>query len=153
MAKGTLKNYNLYLKRLLDYSKLAKVVVWDKPMAKPNDDSNYLGEYLTRGRVINLESTLTQKETLAVLLHELGHFLDEMLNPEKANNKNLLSAYQKFFVNKPMTPKQKLLILECETTAWNYGKGLAKKLKIPLGDWYEKEMMCGLAEYNAIKTQ
>lgn len=149
---GNIKNYNIYLNKLLDYCKLVNVVVYDAKLKNDKDDSYFTGEYRTRGRVIKLEESLTQKETLAVLLHEIGHFIDEMFDPEKANHKNLLSAYQKFFSNKPMTHKQKLLIIDCETTAWNYGRVLAKKLKIPVGDWFEKEMMAGLAEYNSIKT-
>ncbi len=143
-----LKNYNKYLKLLLEYAKLCRVEVYENEL----EDAD--GDYYKR--VINLDKKLSQSSEIAVLLHELGHFLDEMVNPVLNERPELNRAYEIF--NDPlfmgeMTYKQRKALIACEKRAWVYGKVIAKKLKIKLGSWYDKEMRAGMSCYKAVKVR
>ena len=145
-----LRNYQKYLNKLLDQSAMWEVTVYSAAL-KSN-----LGEYVSGKRVINLEETMDQSEEIAVLLHELGHFLDDMEDPGFNNGKILLAAYGVINVkeeNAVLSRKAKALVIECERRAWAKGRVLAKKLKIPLGSWYDVEELAGIAEYSAIKLK
>lgn len=147
MRKGSIKNYDIYYNKLIDYANLCNVRVYFADL-KGTEDELDMGEYLWLSRQINLNNKLTQKETLAVLLHELGHFMDHKLNPR---SKSTEQAYNKLAEDKLLTRRQKELIVKCEKTAWEMGRGLASKLGIPLGDWFDLEMMTGLSGYHSLK--
>lgn len=147
MAKktGSIKNYTTYYNKLIAYSNLMHITIYFNTI-KENDGSFFK-------RVIYLDSTLTEKETLAVLLHELGHFIDEMINPKRYSSKRACAAYENMFVGNKLTLLQKKRIIEIEQAACNYGQVLAKKLKIKTGRWYKKEMNSKMGIYFSLKTK
>jgi hypothetical protein len=103
------------------------------------------GEYIPNRRVIALDIDLDESSEIAILLHELAHSFDDALaNPKTL--KKLDKAYSAMFKNEA-NEKQAALILECEKRAWTYGRAIAKKLRIPLGAWYDKEEKSGLEGY------
>lgn len=104
-----------------------------------------LGEFVPSLRRIVIDENLEDSTEIAVLLHELGHQFDDALKDPK-QMKKLDKAFPAFYKGKA-NKKQKKLVIECETRAWEYGKGIAKKLRIPLGKWYEQEKVEALKEY------
>lgn len=147
--KGKLKNYIDYYNKLLDYAKVCHINVFMAELYE-NQDEKDLGEYLYESRTINLNKKLTQKELIATLLHELGHFEDHKIN---GINEKVEQAYKNLNNGVLPTVNQKRLIVECEQKAWDYGESLAKKLKIPLGSWYTKEVLAGMTNYYSLKTR
>lgn len=145
---GTIKNYTTYYNKLLAYAELCGVKVYFAEL-KDNEQGKDMGEYLYKNRSINLNKKMTEKETLAVLLHELGHFMDDKINPKSRSTER---AYEKLNNNKKLTPHQRELIIRCERVAWEYGEGLAKKFKIPLGSWFYNELQAGMSNYYSLKT-
>lgn len=146
MAKktGSIKNFNVYYNKLLDYAKLMSITIY---FHKIEDQGTFFN------RTIYLDKTLNEKQILAVLLHELGHFIDEMINPKRYISKRAVQAYTLLAKNKEMTQLQKQNILIIEKAACEYGKVLAKKLKIKTGSWYKKEMDELINTYKSIKTK
>jgi uncharacterized protein with von Willebrand factor type A (vWA) domain len=88
---------------------------------------------------------LDDSTEIATLLHELGHQFDDALKDPK-KRKKYDKAYPAFYKGQA-SEKQKKLVLECEKRAWEYGKAIAKKLRIKLGKWYEHEKEQALKEY------
>lgn len=148
MRKGSIKNYDIYFNKLLDFAKLCEVKVYFTEL-KETEEEKDLGEYLYTARSINLNSSMTEKETIAILLHELGHFIDHKFNKRSLSTER---AYDRLNNNLAITPKQKELIVACERKAWEYGRGIAKMFNIPLGTWFEVEYLAGLSGYQSLKT-
>lgn len=146
-----LKNYHKYLNILLDYAKLCKVTIWTKSLK-----NEYTGEFVPSGRFINLSDDLDDSEEIATILHELGHFYDQQADEDFNNNFQLNRAYNRMHRlgdKATFTKKEKQMILECEARAWNHGRVIAKKFKIPLGSWYDAEELAGLSEYQSLKIR
>ena len=145
-----LKNYQKYLNKLLDQSAMWEVTVYSASLKAA------LGEYVSGKRVINLDENMDESEEIAVLLHELGHFMDDMEYPKLNSEKILLAAYGDIYAkeeNVVLSRKARDLVVECERRAWEKGRVVAKKLKIPLGSWYDKEELAGISEYLSIKLK
>lgn len=137
-------NYYDYKERLEQYAELCGVTIrYHTP-----DWSD--GWYYSR--IVSLANDLEQKEEIAVLLHELGHFIDHQANPKFYASKRLEGAYVKFNASLPLTRHQKALILVSERRAWKKGMGLAKQLRIPLGKYFYTEMRLGLDSYLTAPT-
>lgn len=88
-------------------------------------------------------------EELAFFLHELGHVRDDYTLGE---DKELNKAYIEFNklideTSKMVSKKHKLMVIDTEFRAWNYGIATAKQLGIRLGKWYYHEMDEGLKTY------
>lgn len=142
-----MKNYKKYLKKLNNYAETCGINVYHKELV------NTMGEFIPSKRSINLQKDMTHEETLAVFLHELGHFLDQMINPDFTNSPRLNNAYLKINnTDKKLTKIQHHYILKSEEQAWEYGRSIGNKLKIPLGQWYDREMTEGLKYYKSLKT-
>jgi uncharacterized protein GlcG (DUF336 family) len=71
--------------------------------------------------------------------------MDDALK-DPSQEKAIDKAYTAFFINKA-TKKQKEIVYECERKAWEYGKALARRLKIRLGKWYLVEQEAYLKDY------
>ncbi len=136
--------YQDYLQRLKDYADLCGIRVIYHDL--DGDDGAYYG------RTIELRDSLEDTEEVAVFLHELGHFIHESKTRYKAS-KRLNRAYDKFNRGTPLTRHQKALILVCERRAWVEGASLARQLKIPRGQWFQKEMRAGLSAYRVAKVR
>lgn len=99
----------------------------------------------TRNRV-NIEKGQEESEEIAVILHELGHFLDYTTAPEKWTTE-LDKAYRMAYADKRMSPRNRRMVLACERRAWKYGRRLARQLKISLGRWYDEHEDACLKSY------
>lgn len=103
------------------------------------------GTWFPSKRKIVLDREMDESTEIATFLHELGHSTDDYLTNPKTEKK-YDNAYRAFYKNEA-TEKQNKLVLECEKRAWFYGRGIAKKLRIPLGKWYDKEEEASLKDY------
>lgn len=138
MPNGQLKNYKKYLEKLEIYSKAVNL-----KLKYGTVDGG--GVYLASRSVIKIDDDLEEDETIATILHELGHALDDQLvtNPTAHF---LYYAYKAVYANEH-TKKQLKKVVECEIRAWNYGRVIARLLKIPLGTWYDLQQKECVAHY------
>lgn len=137
-----LRRYEDYLTKLQHYAAACDIEI--EYRLEPSD-----GLYIPSQRKVVLDKDLEPGEEIATLLHELGHMLDDALQEPDSN---LNRAYQAVYRKKP-TINQRRLVLECEQRAWDCGRGIAKKLRIPLGKWYDREMQDALQSYRDTETQ
>ncbi len=128
-----LKNYKIYFNKLLKYADMCGVKVYHDKL----EDSD--GEYNPNNRSISLLSNGGEALEIAVFLHELGHFYDQMLDPKFNFSVTLNDAYKKISENKKLTKRQRVAILKCEKNAWSHGEAIANKLGIKLGKWFYAE--------------
>lgn len=137
----TLKNYELYVKNIRLFCKSIRLRL---QFSAADGD----GAYLPARRIIRVDPELSESETIAVLLHELGHVLDDtMLN--KARFRDVTRAYTNLNQERPLTSVQRRTIIRTEERAWEYGRVVAKILGIPLGRWYDKKMAYCLKAYKS----
>jgi hypothetical protein len=133
-----LKKYDEYLEKLLTYAQACEIEVI---YTEVEGD----GQYVPTQRKITIDESLEDSTEIATLMHELGHSTDDALkDPKKL--KKIDKAYKAFYSGES-TEKQKKLVLECEEKAWFYGRGIARKLRIPLGKWYDLEQTEALKDY------
>ena len=124
-----LKNYTLYLSKIERYAKLCNIKI---TYCQCDGD----GSFSSSRRRIRIDNDLSEAKEVAVLLHELGHALDDsMPTGPKARKTN--AAYANMYDKLKVTDIQLSLIIECEQRAWNIGRAIAKKLSIRLGKWYD----------------
>lgn len=133
-----------YLGKIYQYADAVDIRIEVKASA---DD----GVYLPARRKIVIDKDLDPSEEVAILLHELGHALDDAL-AKKSMEKRVDSAYKAIYAKKP-TRKQRDFVMGCELRAWEYGRGIAKKLRIPLGKWYDRVRDESLKSYRETETQ
>lgn len=146
MSGRKLPNYDLYLNKLEDYAQACELKIeWGN-----GDEEGY---YMPTRRKIVVDPHMTDSATIATILHELGHVLDETLY-SKGLEKVMDKAYKSVYKDKSKpTRKQKARVLACERKAWQYGRGIARKLRIKLGKWYDKEEKEALLSYRQVETQ
>lgn len=96
-------------------------------------------------RAVVVDRELEESTEIAVLLHELGHSLDDALT---RNQKSHDRAYTAFYKGKA-SDTQKQLIRLCEERAWDNAEALARKLKIRLGPWFYSERKRCLRSYSS----
>jgi hypothetical protein len=140
----SLPKYDDYLQKLEHYAEASAVEIVRKEY-----DSD--GAYIPQYRTIILDKDLEESSEIAVLLHELGHQLDDAFQ-NKTIEKNLDRAYKAAY-NKTPTEAQLQLVVDCEARAWECGRAIAKKLRIKLGKWYDKEVTSAMDFYRSIKTR
>lgn len=133
-----LKKYDEYLDKIKTYAAAIEIKIERKE--EPSD-----GVYLPTRRVIRVDPDLDESEEISVLLHELGHMLDDVIF--MTDNDEINDAYSKVYVQK-LTKKQLEIVLGCEQRAWDNGRGLAKKLRIRLGKWYDIEEKSAMEDYS-----
>lgn len=140
-----LKHFDRYRRALKRYAKAINISLRYDPKAE--DD----GYYSPLKHVIKIDSELTEVETIAATLHELGHALDDAISWEgnKLLTDKIKEAYARTYSKRPANTKQRRLVLKCERAAWKYGRVIAKKLGIKLGKWYDAYMDECLKSYKA----
>jgi hypothetical protein len=138
MFGRSLKNYELYIDKLKAYAKACEISIVYR--TEPCD-----GAYIPTRREVVLDPDLEESTEVAVLLHELGHSLDDSLFTKTYDRKldRALTAAD----NGTATPEQVEMVIECEKRAWVYGRSIAKRLRIRLGKWYDKEESNNLLSY------
>lgn len=144
MVKENLKNYKKHLNKLVTLANSFGVTVEFKPEL---DD----GIYIPSKRKIRIDDDMTQTETIATLLHEIGHLLDDVANVD-VNVTSMSKAYKAVYYGRP-TKLQKVVVVNCEIRAWLIGSALAKNLKINLGSWYDVHMASALNSYLDVKCR
>jgi hypothetical protein len=98
------------------------------------------GAYVPSRRIIRVDPELSEASTIAVLLHELGHVLDDT-TIKKAKFREVERAYTRLHkAPHRLSPVHSKTIIRTERRAWEYGRVVAKILGIPIGRWYDKTM-------------
>jgi hypothetical protein len=138
MPGRTLKLHDEYLQRLELYAEASKLTVEYK-----QEDGD--GAYVPSRRLIRIDPDLNDSFQVAVFLHELGHHLDDRLVHEKYLDR-VNKAYTAFYAEKH-TKRHLKLIRETEERAWEYGRTVAKIVKIRLGKWYDDAQKLCLESY------
>lgn len=136
----TLKNHDLYMEKLLAYAYACEITIEYKEM-----DGD--GSYVPSRRKVKLDKDLPESTEVATLLHELGHSLDDNLTDKKIEL--VMDKAYKAFYKRSANKRQVEHVVECEKRAWVYGRGIAKKLRIPLGKWYDEEERTALEGYTS----
>lgn len=133
-----LKNFDLYMDKLRLYAEACELIVEYK-------DIDGDGIYLPSKRKIQLDKDLPESTEVATFLHELAHTMDDALH-DPCTEKKLDRAYKAFYKDRA-SYDQKHLVIACETRAWTYARGIAKKIRIPLGKWFYEEEEEALKSY------
>lgn len=133
-----LKRYDDYLDKLKLYAEACEITIEYKSV-----DGD--GVYVPSRRKIVLDPDLPESTEIATLLHEIGHSMDDTLI-NKRTEKVMDRAYKAFY-DQSASKKQVEKVVECEKRAWIYGRSIAKKLRIPLGKWYDYEEKSALEGY------
>jgi hypothetical protein len=128
-----LKHYGLYMRRLRAFARAQGYKIEYR-------DQDECGWHISQSRTIAIKDNMEQSEEIAVLLHELGHMEDDALKRlDPKEIKKIDRAYGAAEM-KCATRRQVEIMIECETRAWQHGKAIASRLKIPLGKWFDREM-------------
>lgn len=133
-----LKNYAVYLQKLLLYSEAMGLRVFSK--TDPGD-----GSFDHNNNSITIDPDLAESSEIATLLHELGHAFDYHLLNDKISPK-IWAAYDKVY-SEAHNDTELQTVIDAEIRAWENGKVIAKRLKIPLGKWYAYERKTALTNY------
>jgi len=134
-----MKNYGLYLKKLLRFALALGITVSRRPLQE------HEGWYEPKSHSIVMDDDLDDEDTIAILLHELGHAVDEY-RIERLNQPIRMKAYGAVY-DDTATKLQTKMVLEDEKVAWKIGRLIAKQLKIPLGKWYKRNERDGMWVY------
>jgi hypothetical protein len=140
MGETRIKNYRLYIQRLEKYAKSVNIRV-----VRSQQDGD--GEYDTQNSVLYIDPDLDEDDELSTFIHELGHAFDYMLSHKKLSPK-IWRAYEKVYYKKP-NQEELDTVVEAEVRAWEIGKLVARRLKIPLGKWYAKARKSSLLNYRS----
>lgn len=134
MCGRALKNYDKYLQKIELYAKASDIKI-----VYGEEDGE--GSYSPQHRRIKIDTGLRQSHEIAVLLHELGHSMDDSLQ-HKFEESALSAAYGAMYSDRS-SEEQNCLILKCEKRAWRMARGIAKLLRIPLGlGFFEAKNYC-----------
>jgi len=133
-----LKRYQDYKSRLKFYARAVNIKI---TYITAEDES----AYLPTQRKICLERDLPESVEIAVLLHELGHSLDDAL-VNKTTMNEINAAYHAVYSDKA-NKIHKYTVIETEKRAWQFGKVIARICRIPIGNWYYKAKRSCLRAY------
>lgn len=119
--------YEDYLKKLLAYCDLVGVEVKITPKKS--------GMFDFTNKVLYYGKENSRADTISIILHELGHFRDDI----KLLNKNpeMYEALDKLYNKKNYSIDDVKIVIDCETRAWAEAEYLAKELNIKLGSWFD----------------
>ncbi len=112
------------------------------------------GVYIPARNLIRIDSDLSESSTIAVFLHELGHVLD--INLVDLSTSRIKSRIERAYTaldKKKATKTQIACIVKYETRAWDLARSLAKKLKIPLGKWFDQAQTCCTNSYKEYQNE
>ncbi len=136
-----LKNYIKYLEKIHTYAESAGIKIVEQQV-----DCDGVFDHTTNK--LYIDSDLSESVEIATLLHELGHALDYHLVNKKMSPK-IWKAYGHVYEDRPV-PKEHLdTVMAAEVRAWEIGRLLGKKLRIPLGKWFDKDEKAALANYRS----
>lgn len=142
-----LRNYDLYLKKIKAYCKSVELEIQFVEVFEGE------GEYRpNRRKVIIATKDFSESQILSTLLHEIGHFEDDLRNPKRFSQKYHYWGYEWINQERNLTLNQKEAVLRAELSAWKNARALALKLRIPLGKWFKKDERESLNTYRAVKT-
>ena len=133
-----LKYYSEYVTSIENYASACGITI-------KYDNMDGEGSYEPHKRWLRISPDLSQSCEIAVLLHELGHCLDDTLVSKKMEPK-LSKAYNAIYKDK-YTKTQLALVVACERRAWKMGRAVAKKLRIRLGKWYDEIQRFCIEDY------
>lgn len=139
MCGRKLKNFDVYLQKLEHYAKASRLKL------EYCERITCGGLFIPSKRKIVVESDLTDSDTIATILHELGHSIDDSLLTQ-GSERTIDKAYTAF-AKGTHTPEQKRNLMHCERRAWRFGKAIAKRLQIKLGKWYADSRQYALKSY------
>lgn len=139
MTDIDIPNYSIYHKKLVRFIHSLGVKLIEK------DDAEDDGMYIPLRKTIRIAGELGPAEEIAVLLHEVGHVLDEIVG-FKLHTASLEKAYAAIYTGK-FTEHQRKLVLRTEKRAWVNARELARYLKIPLGKWFSDTQKQCLNDY------
>lgn len=141
----TKKEYNLYKRRIITFAKNHKVSIIFK--------TDEFGEYNyyrhsenKKPSEIVLRRNQSSNKKIAILLHELGHFLD--YKGDKKKWKVSKKAYNTYAWknNLPLNKFNKEVIVKAESRAWENALFISIILSIPRKKWfsyYKKQSLGG----------
>lgn len=121
-----LKHYNKHKKKIHTFASALGIKIVPKPYAED-------GAFSAARRLVEIDSQLGEANTIAVLLHELGHAIQYYFGTE-FNVRRVDEAYRT--TEKTVTKSQRDLLVRYETEAWNCGECIASALNIDLGVWF-----------------
>lgn len=141
MPHESLLLYDEYVNKIEVLAKALRIKIEWTPY--PSD-----GAWLATRRMIKIDPDLSHVDTLATLLHELGHAVDDSVVLKK--DMAIVGAaygtiYTEFYSSKDVT-----LVVLSEIRAWNYGAALAKILGINVGKWYTKIRVKAIRDYKKL---
>lgn len=143
-----LRNYKSYMKKIKAYAKLCQVRVVFR------SDVDCTGVYYPQQRTVVVDKDLDEPAKISTLLHELGHFMDDLRTPlNHFSNRFHNDGRTAIEEDRHLTMLQKKRILKLEKEAWKNGRAIARQLKIPLGQWFDKDEKSALNSYYAIRTR
>lgn len=143
MCGRKLKNFDSYLQKLEHYIKASKLKLsYSETIACG-------GLFLPSKREIVVETDLTDSDTIATILHELGHSEDDSFHTQGVE-RLIDNAYAALEKETP-TSAQKQIVMDCERRAWKFGRAIAKRLQIDLGKWYSESKRHALKSYGSNK--
>lgn len=119
-----LKHYNKYLNDLTAFARGLQL----KIIYRVEECD---GIFSVQRRNIYIDKDLGEANTIAVLLHELGHALQAYFGTEYDTH-----SVERAYWSKRPSKKQKQLKFKYELEAWTNGYLIAKALKIKTGTWY-----------------
>jgi hypothetical protein len=133
-------NHDAYLQSLELYAEASGIIVERK---REDDD----GAWVPSRRAIRIDPELADSTEIATFLHELGHSEDDSFFDTREWKKidRSYSAFQK----RRYTYDQWQLVIRCEERAWRFGRAIAKRLRIPLGKWFDEEEADALRAYRS----
>lgn len=130
-----LKHYETYLKRLDLFAAAINVkIIFGEVESE--------GIWFPRLKTVKIDDNLTNSETIATILHELGHALDDVL----LSDLKLHKAYHRLY-NDKANAAQKIMVIDTEKKAWDSGRDIASRLNIRLGKWYDQQEAVSLKAY------
>jgi hypothetical protein len=133
-----LPKHDEYMQKLEIFAEASRIeVVWEK---EPDG-----GAWIPTRRMIRIDPHLSDAVEVATFLHELGHSEDDSFLCAKAWRR--LDRAYRALKHEREKPRHARIILECEERAWRLGRAIAKRLKIPLGKWFDEEEQSSLAMY------
>lgn len=147
MLNRKLKNYKIYLQRLKLFAQAMNIKI-------EYGELDAEGTWMPAIRKIKLDDDdLSQSFELAALLHELGHSMDDLLSTAAKEENALFKAYKAVYESKKgkkPTAKQLILVTSCEKRAWDNGRGIAHRLNIRLGKWYDEAERVCISSYKEV---
>ena len=143
-----LRNYKIYMKQIKAFAKLCNIrITFVKNMPE-------CGEYRPNRREVLVDKDLPEAVKISTLLHELGHFMDDLRNPlNNFANRFHNDGRNAIDQERHLTMLQKKRILKTEKEAWKNARALASQLSIPLGKWFYQDEKSSLNSYYAIRIR